>query len=158
AGCSPGTSAAVTVALLAALDALTPGRMTPHELAASAHRVETEDLGWQSGIQDQLCSAYGGINFVAMSRYPDATVSPLTLPDEVWWELDRRMSLVFLGRPHRSSPTHDKVIAELTDEGGSSPRLARLRDGAVAARDALARRDLDGLARAMIDNTEAQAA
>jgi D-glycero-alpha-D-manno-heptose-7-phosphate kinase len=33
AGASTGTSAAVTVALIGALDALTPGRMTPHEVA-----------------------------------------------------------------------------------------------------------------------------
>src|SRR5581483_11086678 len=44
AGCSTGTSAAVTVALLGALDALTPGRMTPHEIAYAAHRIEVERL------------------------------------------------------------------------------------------------------------------
>src|SRR5215212_1813367 len=37
AGCSTGTSAAVSVALIGALDMLTPGRMTPHETAAAAH-------------------------------------------------------------------------------------------------------------------------
>ena len=41
AGCSTGTSAAVSVALLGALDLLTPGRRTPHEIASLAHRVET---------------------------------------------------------------------------------------------------------------------
>ncbi len=66
AGCSTGTSAAVTVALIGALDYLTPGRMSPHEVAYAAHRVETERLKLQSGIQDQLCSAYGGINFIEM--------------------------------------------------------------------------------------------
>lgn len=44
AGCSTGTSAAVTVALLGALDRLTTVRRTPHEIAALAHRVETEKL------------------------------------------------------------------------------------------------------------------
>jgi D-glycero-alpha-D-manno-heptose-7-phosphate kinase len=66
AGASTGTSAAVVVALIGALDALTPGRMTPHEVAYTAHRVETQRLKLQSGIQDQLCSAYGGINFIEM--------------------------------------------------------------------------------------------
>jgi D-glycero-alpha-D-manno-heptose-7-phosphate kinase len=64
AGCSTGTSAAVTVALIGALDALTPGRLTPHQIAYAAHRVETELLKLQSGIQDQLCAAYDGINFI----------------------------------------------------------------------------------------------
>ena len=35
-GASTGTSAAVTVALIGALDCLTPGRMTPHEAAYTA--------------------------------------------------------------------------------------------------------------------------
>ena len=65
-GASTGTSAAVTVALVGALDALTPGRLTPHGVAAAAHRIETDLLGQQSGIQDQLASAYGGINYIEL--------------------------------------------------------------------------------------------
>jgi D-glycero-alpha-D-manno-heptose-7-phosphate kinase len=66
AGASTGTSAAVTVALIGALDALTLGRMSPHEIALAAQKVETELLGQQCGIQDQLCSAFGGINYIEM--------------------------------------------------------------------------------------------
>jgi D-glycero-alpha-D-manno-heptose-7-phosphate kinase len=65
---STGTSAAVTVALIGALDALTPGRLTPYEIAYRAHRVEVERLGLQSGIQDQLCAAYGALNFIEMNE------------------------------------------------------------------------------------------
>jgi D-glycero-alpha-D-manno-heptose-7-phosphate kinase len=66
AGCSTGTSAAVCVALLGALDMLTSGRMSQHQIAYRAHRVEVERLGLQSGIQDQLCAAYGALNFIEM--------------------------------------------------------------------------------------------
>ena len=55
-GASTGTSAAVTVALIGALDCLSPGRLTAHEIASAAQRIETEMLGQQCGIQDQLCS------------------------------------------------------------------------------------------------------
>ena len=74
AGAGTGTSAAVTVALVGALDALTPGRLTAHEVAAAAQRVETEMLHRQCGIQDQLASAYGGINYIEMFAYPHASV------------------------------------------------------------------------------------
>src|SRR5262245_55113187 len=127
AGASTGTSAAVTVALIGALDALTPGRMTPHEVAYAAHRVETQRLKLQSGIQDQLCAAYGALNFVEMFSYPYATVSQIRVPDAVWWELERRLVLVFLGKTHNSSEVHQKVIAELEDEGSRAPRLSGLR-------------------------------
>jgi D-glycero-alpha-D-manno-heptose-7-phosphate kinase len=74
AGAGTGTSAAVTVALIGALDCLTPGRLTPHEVAYAAHSVEVDLLKQQCGIQDQLCSAYGGINYIEMFKYPHAGV------------------------------------------------------------------------------------
>ena len=157
AGASTGTSAAVIVALIGALDALTPGRLTAHEVAYAAHRVETERLKLQSGIQDQLCSAYGGINFIEMFRYPHASVSPIRLPDTTWWELERRLALVFLGKTHSSSAVHQKVIAELEHEGSSSPRLAGLRRAAERSRDALYAGNFAALGRAMIENTDLQA-
>lgn len=158
AGCSTGTSAAVTVALIGALDVLTPGRMTPHEVARAAHRVEVDRLGLQSGIQDQLCSAFGGVSFIDMHDYPHASVSPIRVPDTVWWELERRLVLVFLGRTHVSSKVHERVIAELESEGSSSPRLDALRACAEAARDAVYAADFAALGRSMERNTEAQAA
>jgi len=57
AGASTGTSASVTVALVGALDCLTSGRLTPHEVAYVAQSIETEILKQQCGIQDQLCAA-----------------------------------------------------------------------------------------------------
>jgi D-glycero-alpha-D-manno-heptose-7-phosphate kinase len=156
AGSSTGTSASATVALIGALDALSPGRLTPHELAYAAHRVETERLGIQSGIQDQLCAAYGGINFVDISSYPNATVTQLSAPDTTWWELERRLALVSLGRTHVSSALHERVIARLAEEGSGAPPLRELRHAAEAARDALSEADFCALGRAMIHNTESQ--
>jgi D-glycero-alpha-D-manno-heptose-7-phosphate kinase len=156
AGCSTGTSAAVSVALIGALDCLTPGRMTPHEVAYAAHRVEVDLLKQQSGIQDQLCSAYGGVNFIDMYEYPYATVSQIYVPNSIWWELERRLVLIFLGRSHSSSAVHEKVIAELEDAGPDCPKLVPLRQTPEMARDAVYAGDFDALGRAMIANTEAQ--
>ncbi len=155
-GASTGTSAAVTVALIGALDCLTPGRMTPHEIARTAHRVETELLHQQSGIQDQLSSAYGGINFIEMHNYPYATVSSIQVPNAVWWELERRLALIFLGKTHHSSQVHEMVIASLEQAGPDSPKLAGLRQTAIQSRDALYNADFNALGQAMIANTQAQ--
>jgi len=156
AGASTGTSAAVSVALIAALDRLTPGRMTPHEIAQAAHHVEMEMLGLQCGIQDQLCSAYGGINYIEMRQFPWATVSQIQVSNTIWWELERRLVLVFLGRSHSSSDLHKKVISELESEGPDSPRLSVLRQTAEKSRDAVYEGNFETLGRAMIENTEAQ--
>lgn len=155
-GASTGTSAAVTVALIGALDRLTPGRMTPHEVAAAAQIIETEKLGQQCGIQDQICSAYGGINYVEMFQYPHASVSSIQVPNSVWWELERRLVLIYLGKSHSSSQVHETVIRELENLGPENPKLEALRRTAGQSRDALYAGDFDALGRAMISNTEAQ--
>lgn len=157
AGASTGTSAAVCVALIGALDALTPGRMTQHEVAYAAHRVETARLKLQSGIQDQLCAAYGALNYIEMFAYPHASVSQIQLPNATWWELERRLALIFLGRTHSSSAVHEQVIANLEREGGASPRLEALRRAAERSRDAVYAGDFVALGRAMVENTTAQA-
>jgi len=158
AGCSTGTSASITVALMGALDRLTPGTMTPHEVAYAAHRVETDLLHLQSGIQDQLCAAYGGVNFIEMFQYPHATVSQIQVPNAIWWELERRLVLVFLGKAHQSSAVHETVIKKLEESGPASQKaLDALRRTAELSRDAVYAGDFAALGRAMIINTEAQA-
>ena len=155
-GASTGTSAAVTVALIGGLDRLSSGQMTPHEVASAAQKIETEMLGQQCGIQDQLCSAYGGINYIEMFHYPHASVSPIQIPNTTWWELERRLALVYLGKSHRSSDVHEMVIRSLESAGPDCQQLNDLRQTASRSRDALFADDLTALGAAMIENTEAQ--
>lgn len=155
-GASTGTSAAVTVALIGALDMLTPGRMTPHEVAGAAQYIETNMLHQQCGIQDQLCSAYGGINYIEMFQYPHASVSQIQVPNAIWWELERRLVLIYLGKSHVSSQVHEMVIRGLENAGPDCQQLADLRTTARSSRDAVYAGDFAGLGAAMVENTEAQ--
>jgi D-glycero-alpha-D-manno-heptose-7-phosphate kinase len=156
-GASTGTSAAVTVALIGALDLLSPGRLTLHEVASAAQKIETEMLGQQCGIQDQLCSAYGGINYIEMFNYPHASVSQISIPNATWWELERRLVLIYLGKSHASSSVHEMVIRGLENAGPGCKQLEDLRKTAPRSRDALYGGDFSALGQAMMDNTEAQA-
>jgi D-glycero-alpha-D-manno-heptose-7-phosphate kinase len=155
-GSATGTSAAVVVALMGALDALTPGRRSPAAIAAEAHRLETEGLGLQSGVQDQLASAHGGINLVVIDGYPRAQVARVPVSDKTRQLLEERMLLVYLGRPHRSSAVHEEVIASLERESEANDRLKPLREAARQGAAALAEDDLDGFGEAMALNTKAQ--
>ncbi len=152
AGCGAGTSAAVAVAMLAGLAAVRSEHWVPQDLAYAAHRLEVDGLGGQSGIQDQLSAALGGINYLEIDHYPQATVQ--ALPS--WEDLGSRLTTVFVGRAHDSSRVHDEVIAHLA--GGGSGALDRLREAALAARDAVLHQDLHGLGHAMIANTDGQRA
>ncbi len=155
-GASLGTSAAVTVALIGALDCLTPGRLSAHEIALQAQQVETVQLGWQCGIQDQIAAAYGGINFIDMIQYPHAAVSPIRPAEAITWELQNRLLVVYMGQPHQSSEVHEKVIAHLEDAGPQEARLEYLRTTAEPARDALLDGDFVALGQTFIGNTEGQ--
>jgi D-glycero-alpha-D-manno-heptose-7-phosphate kinase len=150
AGCGTGTSAAVAVALLGGLAALRLEQRSPLDVAYAAHRLEVDILGAQSGIQDQLSAAFGGINYLEIETYPEAKVYPLP----TWEALSSRLTLVFLGRAHDSSAVHRQVIENLGCRGSGA--FSRLRDAAVAAREAVLARDLDAFGHAMIANTEAQ--
>jgi len=156
-GCSTGTSAAVSVALLGALDTLSAGRMTPHQVAMAAFYVETQLLKQQCGIQDQIASAHGGINFIDMHEYPHASVSRIDVPAAVWWELESRLVLIYIGSSHSSSEVHRMVIRSLERSGMGSPKLDVLRHCAEEAKEALYAADLEELGRSMIRNTDAQA-
>jgi len=155
-GASTGTSAAVSVALLGALDRLTGGSKTKHELASLAHSLETEKLGLQSGIQDQICSAYGGINFLEMPSFPKANVTPVQVSDPIWWELEQRLAVVYLGTPHSSSDLHQMVIADLGENAVEDPRLEEMRKLARLAREAVLGGDFVSLGEIMARNTEQQ--
>jgi D-glycero-alpha-D-manno-heptose-7-phosphate kinase len=150
AGCGTGTSAAVAVAMLGGLTALRAEQVSPRDIAYAALRLEVDVLGAQSGIQDQLSSAFGGINYLEIEPYPEARVD--TLP--VWEELGARLTLLFLGRAHDSSGVHQKVIEEVQRRASAS--FSQLREAAIAARDAVLARDLHAFGQAMIANTDAQ--
>jgi D-glycero-alpha-D-manno-heptose-7-phosphate kinase len=152
AGCGTGTSAAVAVARGGALGAARADRLSPRDVAYAAHRLEVDVLGAQSGIQDQLSAAFGGTNYLEIDPYPEAVVHALP----AWDDLGARLTLIFLGRPHRSSELHRRVIEELAS--GGSEVFSRLGDAAEDARDAVLAHDLDAFGQAMIANTEAQKA
>ena len=148
----------MSVALVGALDVLTPGRLTPHEVAAAAHRVETEMLGQQCGIQDQLARRSAGSTTSRCSSTRTPRSRPIQVPNAVWWELERRLSSIYLGKSHGSSAVHETVIRALEDAGPDSPQSSSCADTAPRSRDALYAGDFEALGRAMIENTEAQAA
>jgi D-glycero-alpha-D-manno-heptose-7-phosphate kinase len=156
AGASTGTSAAVSVALIGALDLMGSRSLTSYEIGRKAHYIESAMLGLQSGIQDQFCAAYGGINFIEMSKYPEASVSPVLLTDEMTWELESRLLLIYLGQPHSSSAVHETVIKRLEQSPKFRRYLEPLREAASEGKQALLRGDLEAFGQAMIDNTAAQ--
>src|SRR5690606_24696633 len=82
--------------------------------------------------------------------------SQIQVPNPIWWELERRLVLIYLGKGHHSSKVHEMVIQSLENAGPDCPQLQDLRRTAARSRDAVYGGDFAGLGQAMIDNTEAQ--
>lgn len=155
-GASTGTSGAVCVAVVGAMRRLGGLAHDPLDVARAAHVVETDVLGQQSGVQDQVAAACGGINFVDVPAYPRVAVTALR-PSGTWVEeLQARLMLVYLGRGHHSSTVHEQVIRDVAGAGAGHPALAALRQAAVDARDAVLNEDLRALGSAMTACTTAQ--
>ncbi len=157
-GASMGTSAAVSVALIGALGALTGKKLTPQKIAALAHSIETKELGLECGVQDQLASTHGGINLIEISAFPKATTTPVAVTDDIWWELEHRLVLTYIGKPHQSSTTHKMVIAGLGPTPHTDQRFERLRQLAREARTALQAGNFIELGHIFNENTAIQRA
>lgn len=156
-GASMGTSASVLVALIGALDLLTPGLMGLHEAARKAHSVEVTALDRQSGVQDQIASSFGGINYIEIMGYPLSNVSRIQLSEKFSWELESRLTTFFLGKGHDSSETHRQVI-EACEKGMEDAALKKLREIAIAGKDALYAESLTAFGEALNQNLAAQQA
>lgn len=147
-----GSSAALGVAAIGALAAFNNRHMLPHEVARESQYLETEELKLECGVQDQLASAYGGVNFMEV-EYPHARIFPIRLDPGLTCELEDRFVLVYTGKSHFSSGMHQKVISEASQRQAEFEALA---EAAVAGKEALLSCDLDAFAAAMNVNWEAQ--
>ncbi len=152
---SLGTSAAVCVGVIAALDALAGHVRPPGDLASAAHRVESVRVGRQCGVQDQVAAAHGGANLIEVD-YPATHVRPIALAPAVREALDEQLLHVAYGGRHDSSAVHEQVIAELESEGAGAARLEQLRRLARDAHAALVAGDLDAYGAVLTSATDAQ--
>ena len=124
-GASLGTSAAVVVAVLAGIEVALGRDLAPgDELAARAHRVETDRAGRESGVQDHWAAACGGASLLAVGPYPDVRRTPIDVPSAARDALADRLVTVALGS-HDSSAVHREVIDLLVACGGGEHDHAR---------------------------------
>lgn len=160
-GASLGTSAAVVVGVLSALDRLMAGgKRTPGELAVLAHHVETERVGREAGVQDQWAAAMGGCGLLTVGPYPQVVHEAIDLSPSTVRELGERLVTVVFGA-HDSSAVHAQVINDVVGCSGDDHERARraLRDLArLAGEAAVALRsgDVDRWAAVLVAATDAQ--
>lgn len=155
-GMSTGTSASVCVALMGTLLYIQGRLIKPDKLASLAHQVETRRLNQQCGIQDQLCAAFGGPLFIEMDKYPESKVTKIKLRPEIKAELERRLVLVYLGKPHLSTKLHETIIRRLETGEASQLPLKKMAFLAEKAKESLEKGHLALYGEIMVENNEWQ--
>lgn len=92
-----GSSSAFTVGLLHAMYALRGMISSKRELACEAIHVERDILKENVGVQDQIATAYGGLNKIIVHPDGNFEVIPLVLPLSRQKELHDHLLLFFTG-------------------------------------------------------------
>ncbi len=154
-GSGIGTSASVAVALLAALARYKGESIIPHEIASMAHKLETEELNLESGVQDQYAAAFGGINFMEID-YPRVKLHPIHLGDQMICQIESQMMLVYLNS-RSSSEMHKNVIKKYMQGDTNIQQLFNtLKNCAIEMKSAVHSKNISDFATIMNKNWNAQ--
>lgn len=107
-----GSSSAFTVGLLNAIYALRGAMQSKYELASQAIHIERNILQENVGIQDQIETAFGGLNKIIIHPDGQFEVHPLLLPLTRLQELHDHLLLFFTGISRTASDiASDKIKA-----------------------------------------------
>lgn len=156
-GSSVGSSAAVSVGLVAILEKIKRGEIDSGWIARKTHEIETEIMGIQCGVQDQAgIAATSGAAIIDIYHYPNFKVMPCSLAESTIKDLENRLLTVIYGAEHSSSEVHKLVIKRLEEKGRLAKEMENLRLLPEEARYCVLDGDIEGLGRVMIRNTECQ--
>jgi D-glycero-alpha-D-manno-heptose-7-phosphate kinase len=151
-GSGTGSSASISVALIGLLNRLQNEKLSTHEVARLAYRLEQEELKIAGGKQDQYAAALGGFNFLEFSD-PVVSVSQLRLADSTIDELEKRLVLCYTGKSRLSGNLINAVMGAY--EEGRPQTIAALRNLRRLAKDlktVLLTGDLESFGEILQDN------
>jgi D-glycero-alpha-D-manno-heptose-7-phosphate kinase len=120
-----GSSSAFTVGLLNALYALKGQMANKQQLAKESIEIEQNRLQENVGSQDQVATAYGGLNHITFLSNGEITVRPVTITTDRMNELSAHLMLVYTGIARTAS-----TIAEgyINNVDGKKRQLRVLKD------------------------------
>jgi len=137
-----GTSGVMNLVWLA----LISGLKDKTRLAEQVYGLERA-MEQTGGKQDQYTSAYGGINFLEFSS-SGVKLTKINLNPAFIKELEKRLVLVYTGKPHLATKTNKRMIDNLKS-GKNTSNLIKIRDIAWEMKHALHKKNLSRFAELM---------
>ncbi len=120
------------------------------ELAEKVYKLERA-TGLVGGKQDQYAGAFGGINFLEF-KDDRVKVNRLNLDKKTIKQLEKKLVLVYTGKPHYSGDTN-KAMMDNLKKGKITKNLIRIRNIAGEMKKTLLRKNLDKFADLMNEET-----
>jgi len=146
-----GSSSAFVVAMLQALTCLRGQELDRQALAEMAIELEQVRMKEPVGSQDQVASAFGGINVINFPRPGAFDVNPILLSKQRERDFLSRQMLFFLGRSRLSSSIASEVVQNLRHRSNSIRRMvAMVEEGTEILRHG----DLDDIGRLLHEGWE----
>ncbi len=125
-----GSSSAFTVGLLHTMYALRGMISSKRELACEAIHIERDILQEHVGVQDQIATAYGGLNKIIVRPDGDFDVSPIVLPINRLRELHNHLLLFFTGVSRTASDIAADKIKSIPDHAAELHQMRQMVDTA----------------------------
>jgi D-glycero-alpha-D-manno-heptose-7-phosphate kinase len=120
-----GSSSAFTVGLLNALYALKGQMANKQQLAKESIEIEQDWLRENVGSQDQVATAYGGLNHITFLPNGEISVRPVTIAMERMKELKSHLMLFYTGIARTSSTV---AASYVNNVDGKKRQLRVLKD------------------------------
>lgn len=126
-----GSSSAFTVGLLNALYSLNGIMSSKRELACEAIYVERNILNENVGVQDQIQTAFGGLNKITIQQSGDFEVTPVILSSERIANLQDHLLLFFTGVSRNASDIAGEKIKSIPEKKYELQTIRQLVDEAI---------------------------
>lgn len=126
-----GSSSAFVVGLLNALYALKHDMPTKMDLAKAAIHIEQEVLRENVGCQDQVITAFGGLQRIDFEKSGDIHVTPMVASRERLEELQAHTLLYFTGFSRIASEIVKEQLQRMPDKTSELNRMREMVDESI---------------------------
>lgn len=126
-----GSSSAFTVGFLNTLAALEGKMLTKRQLAGNAIEVEQNWIKENVGSQDQVATAFGGLNRIDFNGKQNFLVQPVTIGDEKNQLLQDHLMFFFTGISRTASDIAAKQIQSISSKSKELRTMHEMVDEAI---------------------------
>ena len=148
-----GASASLCVSVIGVFNHLRKKhRLTRHEIAETAFRIEDKKMKNKGGRQDQYAAAFGGINLFEFLGGNNVKINPIEIAKDDLLEIEKNLLIVSSGRRNLSSGEIQKETEKkINEDSNDLKRLHDLKDNAKEVEFNLRRGNLKKFGRLILE-------